>query len=139
MTLLQNKLMINRDLTRPEFMIGVSKELLLKGKAHNNEPPCTNQLKSMAFDIAKSKHSLFFTKQAILMRRSTILSLHLLLVFLAVSYLLLSNVQPEIETLTSRTSLESCPGPNLMKLLMVIMYFRAIGFFSNGVTDNKSS
>ncbi len=48
-------------------------QILLKGKAHYSLPPCTNLLRSTAFDIAKLFN--FLQKQDILMRRSTVLIL----------------------------------------------------------------
>jgi hypothetical protein len=46
-------------------------------------PPCTNLFRSAAFDIANIIY--FFTKQATLMRRSTVLNLPLQLVFPAIA------------------------------------------------------
>ncbi len=54
-------------------------EPLLKGKAQYNSPPCPNKLRSAALDTTNIIY--FFTKQATLMRRSTMLSLPLHLVF----------------------------------------------------------
>ncbi len=49
------------------------KEPLLKGKAQYGWPPCTNQFRSVAFDIANIIYS--FTKGVTVMRRSIVLSL----------------------------------------------------------------
>ncbi len=50
-------------------------ESLLKGKYQYNQPPWTNKLKSVAF---YTEHIYFlFTKQAILTKRSDVLSLFL--------------------------------------------------------------
>ncbi len=52
---------------------------LLKGKDHYELPPCTYQFRLVTFDIKTIMH--FFTKQAAFMRRSTVLSLPLQVVF----------------------------------------------------------
>ncbi len=58
---------------------GPSREPLLNGKDQYGWPPWTNTFRSAAFDYAKNIY--FFTKQATLMRRSTVLSLPVQLVF----------------------------------------------------------
>ncbi len=50
-----------------------AKESLLKGKDQYDLPPCTNQLRSAA--LHSENIFIYFTKQPILMRRSTTLSL----------------------------------------------------------------
>ncbi len=52
---------------------GNSRESLQKGTYRYNLPPCSNQFKSSAF----TEYISFFTKHAILMRRSTVLNLPL--------------------------------------------------------------
>jgi hypothetical protein len=61
------------------LMMTLSREALLKGKARYKWPPCTNWFRSATFDVEKL--FAFSTKQATLIRRSTVLSLPLLLVF----------------------------------------------------------
>ncbi len=56
-----------------------NRESLLKGKDQYRWPPCTNLFRSAPFDNA---NVYFFTKQATLMRRSTVFNLPLQLVFL---------------------------------------------------------
>ncbi len=56
-----------------------ARENLLKGKAEYNSPPCANSIRLPAFDIASITY--FFTKKAIWMRKLTISSLPILLVF----------------------------------------------------------
>ncbi len=55
--------------------LGESRELLLKGKDKCSWPPCTKKFKSAAFHNENIIY--FFTKEAILFRRSTVLSLPL--------------------------------------------------------------
>ncbi len=52
--------------------ISLSRESSLKGKDQYNAPPCTNQFRSAAFSAAKI--FFLFTKQAMLKRRSVVLS-----------------------------------------------------------------
>jgi hypothetical protein len=59
--------------------IAQTRETLLKGKVQYSWPPYTTYFRSAAFDVANITY--FFTKQASLMRRSTLLSLPLQLVF----------------------------------------------------------
>ncbi len=61
------------------FDIVVIREPLLKGKAQYFWPPRTKQLRSDAFDNTNIIY--FFTKQSNLMRRSTLLTLSLQVVF----------------------------------------------------------
>ncbi len=56
-----------------------STEVFLNRISLYSLPPCTNQIRSAPFYIENIIH--FFTKQAILMRRSTVLSLPFHLVF----------------------------------------------------------
>jgi hypothetical protein len=66
--------------TRSSFLEqSLARELLLKVKTRNSWPPCTNYFRWAHFDIANIFY--FNTKQAILMRRSTVLSRPLQLVF----------------------------------------------------------
>ncbi len=51
----------------------IGREVLLKGNAQYGWPPCTSQVRSAAFDSPNIIS--FLTKQATLMRRSTVLSL----------------------------------------------------------------
>ncbi len=57
-----------------------AKELSRKGKAQYCRPPCTNLFRSAAFDFANILD--YLIKQVPIMRRSTVLSLPLQLVFL---------------------------------------------------------
>ncbi len=59
---------------------------LLKGKAQYSWPPCTNKFRTDTFDNANIIY--FSTKQATLMRRSTVLSLPLQKEFLVCDYAL---------------------------------------------------
>ncbi len=61
------------------FLIVWNREALLKWKAQYSWPPCTNQFRSTAFDHSNIIY--FFTKQASSMRRSTVLSRPIHLVF----------------------------------------------------------
>ncbi len=60
-------------------VITAIREPLLKGKASYSWPPCTNYFRSAAFDTSNIIYLL--TNQANFMRRSTVLSLSLQLVF----------------------------------------------------------
>jgi len=55
--------------------ISVGREVLLKGKSQYGWPPCINQFRSAPFYIENIINLFYNTKQATLMRRSTVLSL----------------------------------------------------------------
>ncbi len=57
-----------------------SRDFITEGKAQYHWPPCSNLFRSVTFSIENSDY-LPFTKQATLMRRPTVLSLPLQLVF----------------------------------------------------------
>jgi hypothetical protein len=59
--------------------MGLTREVLQKGKAQHSWPPCTYYLISAALDNASIIY--YFTKQATLMRRWSVLSLPLQLAF----------------------------------------------------------
>jgi hypothetical protein len=62
-------------LQQPKNNESCCREPLLKGNAQYSRPPCTNKVSSATFDTENSVYS--FTRQATLMRRSTVLSLPL--------------------------------------------------------------
>ncbi len=64
-------------------LVPQSREPLLKRKDQYIRPPCTNKFRSAAFENGNNIY--YFTKQATLMRRSTVPSLPLQLEFLAQS------------------------------------------------------
>jgi hypothetical protein len=74
----------NEEHRQTQQAITVIREPLLKWKAQNNWPSCANRFRSAAF--GSTNFIYFIKKQATLVRRSTILSLPLQLVFPAVIY-----------------------------------------------------